>query len=349
MDTKSSRKQMNNWLTLSKEEQVELFTQIGVRTKLPPQAIEKDAWVTLVLRMIFTSELAEHFIFKGGTSLSKAFNLIQRFSEDIDLGIDRKYLGFDGDLNKRQIRKLRRACHSFVSTELSETLQKQLNEFSIDPSLYEIIIENTEVSDQDPETIKVNYQSVFNELAYLPQRILIEVSARSLIEPHQEVGIKSLIDAHYPETDFAEQEFSVHATNPQKTFLEKLILLHEEFQKPTEKIRYLRMSRHFYDIGQILNSEFGQSALKNTKLFKSIIEHRKVLTPMKTTDYDSLSLESLNIIPPNEHLENYSSDYKEMQNSMIYGDSMNFDLLLDKITKKNKIADKMSEDHKKVL
>ena len=80
MDTKSNRKQMNNWLTLSKEERVELFTQIGVRTNLLPQAVEKDAWVTLMLRMIFTSELAEHFIFKGGASLSKAFNLIQRFS-----------------------------------------------------------------------------------------------------------------------------------------------------------------------------------------------------------------------------------------------------------------------------
>lgn len=324
---------MNNWLTLSKEEQVELFTQIGVRTNLPPQAIEKDAWVTLILRMIFTSELAERFIFKGGTSLSKAFNLIQRFSEDIDLGIDRKYLGFEGDLSKGQIRKLRRACHSFVSTELSETLQKQLKEYSIDSSLYEIIIENTEVSDQDPETIKVNYQSVFNEVPYLPQRILIEVSARSLIEPHQVVGIKSLIDEHYPETDFTEPEFIVNATNPQKTFLEKLILLHEEFQKPQEKIRHLRMSRHFYDIGQILDSEYGKVALKNTTLFESIIAHRRVLTPMKTTDYDSLSLESLNVIPPNEHLENYRSDYKEMQNSMIHGDSMKFDVLLDKITK----------------
>jgi len=324
---------MNNWLTLSKEEQVELFTQIGVRTNLPPQAAEKDAWVTLMLRMIFTSDLTKHFIFKGGTSLSKAFNLIQRFSEDIDLGVDRKYLGFEGDLTKGQIRKLRRACHSFVSTELSETLQRQLIEYSIDPSLYEIIIENTEVSDQDPETVKVNYQSVFNEVPYLPQRILIEVSARSLIEPNQEVNIKSIIDEHYPETDFIELEFAVNATNPQKTFLEKLILLHEEFQKPTEKIRYLRMSRHFYDIGQILTSEFGQSALKNTNLFKSIIAHRRILTPMKTTDYDSLSLESLNIIPPNEHLENYRSDYKEMQNSMIHGDSMEFDVLLDSITK----------------
>ncbi len=97
---------MNNWLTLTKEEQIKLFTQIGEQTNLPPQTIEKDAWVTLILRMVFTSDVTNHLIFKGGTSLSKAFNLIQRFSEDIDLGIDRKHLIFEGDLLKGQIRKL---------------------------------------------------------------------------------------------------------------------------------------------------------------------------------------------------------------------------------------------------
>jgi hypothetical protein len=327
---------MSNWLTLSKEEQIELFTQIGVRTNLPPQAVEKDAWVTLMLRMIFTSDLGSHLIFKGGTSLSKAFNLIQRFSEDIDLGIDRKYLGFEGDLSKGQIRRLRRACHTFVSTDLAELLQKQLLEYGVDESLFELIVENTQVSDQDPETIKVNYHSLFDEVSYLPKRVLIEVSSRSLIEPNQEVVIKSMIDEYYSETDFAEDEFVVNATNPQKTFLEKLILLHEEFQKPIEKIRHLRMSRHFYDIGQILNSEYGQAALKNTVLFESIIVHRKVLTPMKTTDYETLTLQNINIIPPVEFLEKYKSDYKEMQSSMIHGESLDFDILLEQIMEKLK-------------
>lgn len=322
---------MNNWLKLTKEEQIKLFTQIGVKTNLPPQAVEKDAWVTLMLRMIFTSHLANHLIFKGGTSLSKAFNLIQRFSEDIDLGIDRKHLGFEGELSKGQIRKLRRACHTFVSKDLYELLQKQLTDYRIDSNLYEMVVENTQVSDQDPETIKVSYQSLFEDVLYLPKRVLIEVSARSLIDPNEEVAINSMIDAHYLETDFAEQKFIVNATNPQKTFLDKLILLHEEFQKPSEKIRHLRMSRHFYDIGQILNSEYGQSALKNTALFESIIAHRSVLTPMKTTNYENLTLQSLNIVPPEEILENYKSDYKEMQSSMIHGESLDFDTLLETI------------------
>ena len=233
-------------------------------------------------------------------------------------------------MTKGEIRKLRRACHSFVSIHLTKTLQSQLNNYGVDPSLYEITVENTKISDQDPETIEVNYQSIFDQVSYLPQRVLIEVSARSLIEPHQAVGIKSIIDEHYSETDFSELEFVVNATNPQKTFLEKLILLHEEFQKPTKTIRHLRMSRHFYDIGQILDSEYGQEALKNINLFNSIIAHRKVLTPIKTTDYETLTLQSLRVIPPAEHLGNYKSDYKEMQNSMIHGESLDFDSLLKK-------------------
>lgn len=337
MDAKNTVKQMKNWLTLPKEDQVELFTQIAVRMNLPPQAVEKDAWVSLMLRMIFTSELAEHFIFKGGTSLSKAFNLIQRFSEDIDLAVDRRYLGFDGELTKGEIRKLRRACHTFVSQSLNEKLQNRLIEYGIDPDLFKIRVENQKISDQDPETVEINYTSVFDQVSYLPQRVLIEVSARSLIDPHQSVRIKSLIDEHYPEADFSEQEFAVNATNPEKTFLEKLILLHEEFQKPVEAIRYLRMSRHFYDIGQILASEYGAIALKNTALFESILAHRRFFTPIKTTNYDTLSLDTLQLVPPKAFLDRYRLDYNEMRTSMIHGESEDFEALLNKILQRLKV------------
>src|SRR3989338_8409995 len=335
MDSKNYAKNtLIKFLQIPDNEKRNIYQDISNRIGLPPQAVEKDAWVTLMLKMIFSSEDAAHFIFKGGTSLNKAFDLIERFSEDIDLGINRKRLGLDGDLNKGQIRKLRQACHYYVSNDLSKILKKQLSEYGVDDNLYEIVVENTEISDQDPEIIKVNYKSLYDEVSYLPNRVLIEVSARSLIDPNQNVDIQSLIDQHYPNAPFSDPSFPVCATDPQKTFLEKLILLHEEFQKPTEKIRHLRMSRHFYDIVQILNTEFGKSALANTKLFESIIAHRKALTPMKTTNYDALSLKTLRIIPPDDHLTNYKSDYKEMQGSMIHGESREFDELLEEIVKK---------------
>jgi len=274
-----------NWLNLPKDKQQELFKQLSFKTGIQPQAIEKDAWVTLVLRIVFNSEIAEHLVFKGGTSLSKAYGLIKRFSEDIDIAVNREFLGFTGELTKGQIRKLRRKSHAFVLNEMSNIIVGEFERHNIDKHLFEIEVENTKISDQDPEIIKITYQSVFDELSYIPGRILIEIGARSLIEPAEMKEIKSIIDENYPESTFTETPFLVKTVIPDKTFLEKMILLHEEFTKPKEKIRYHRMSRHLYDIGQIISTDFGKRALKNESLFQEIIKHRAIFTPIKTVDY----------------------------------------------------------------
>ncbi len=139
---------MANWLNLSKEEQLNLFNQLSAKTGLPAFAIEKDAWVSLVLRMLFLSEISKHLVFKGGTSLSMAYQLIERFSEDIDFAISREYLGFTGDLTKGKIRKLRRASHLFSSEALPPLLQRQFGEYGIEENLYTIEVPNLQVSDQ---------------------------------------------------------------------------------------------------------------------------------------------------------------------------------------------------------
>ena len=320
---------MKTWLNLPKAKQIDLFNQLSALTGMQAQAIEKDAWVTLILRMLFTSDVKDVLVFKGGTSLSKAYQLIERFSEDIDLAIDRTYLGFKGELTKGQIRKLRRKSHDFVSTEMVEILKLQLDNYGITRNLYNINVENTKISDQDPEIIQVIYKSVFQEITYLPKRVLIEIGARSLIEPYEEKKIQSIIKENYPDTEFSETEFDVKTVIPEKTFLEKLLLIHEEFQKNKEKVRYQRMSRHLYDIGQIINTEYGKRAIENTQLFNEIIKHRKKFTPIKVVDYENLTFESLKIIPRNDFFELYKKDYKEMQESMIYGKSLEFKKLIE--------------------
>lgn len=324
---------MIKFLQIPEKERKVIYQDVSNKLGLPPQAVEKDVWVTLMLRMVFSSDHADRFIFKGGTSLSKAYNLIQRFSEDVDLGLDRTHLGFDGDLSKGDIRRLRRACHSYVADELPEILTKRLSEYGIDPEWYDLVVENKTISNQDPEILQVNFNSLFDSVPYLANNIKIEVSARSLIEPHQRVQIDSWIDQQYPGSGFVEGTFEVTATDPRKTLLEKIILLHEEFQKDPEKIRHIRMSRHYYDIDQLLNSEFGTAALEDRELFDSIITHRSTLTPMPDTNYEGLSVESLSIEPPKEFFENYVTDYKEMQSSMIHGKTKEFNVLLEEITK----------------
>jgi hypothetical protein len=210
---------MSNWLSLPKDQQLNLFNQTGEVTGLPPYAIEKDAWVTLVLRMLFASKLHDQIVFKGGTSLSKGYNLIERFSEDIDLSINREYLGFDSELSKGEIRKLRRRSHDFSLKEIPQILTELFLKYGINPDLYEIIVPNTKVSDQDPEIVHINYTSVFDTETYLSSRVLIEIGARSLNDPYDENRIKSLIDTYHKNASFAEETFIIRTIVPEKLFL----------------------------------------------------------------------------------------------------------------------------------
>lgn len=322
---------MSKWLDLAKDDQIELFNQIGAETGLQPFSIEKDAWVTLVLRILFRSKISDYIVFKGGTSLSKAYGLIERFSEDIDFSISREYLGFCNELTKGQIRKLRRASHKFSLDMLPDILFKEFTEYGVKENLYQINVPNVKISDQDPEIIHINYASVFEEDDYLQSRVLIEMGARSLMEPFDNKNIESIIDARYPESEFTEGSFQVQTVIPEKTILEKLILLHEEFQKEPDKIRYYRMSRHLYDIYQIMKTDYGERAIKDNVLFEHICAHRKKFTPARNVNYQELRINNLNFIPPDDFIDLYRSDYKEMQSAMIYGDSLEFEKLIEEL------------------
>jgi predicted nucleotidyltransferase component of viral defense system len=122
---------MKIFLDLPEARRKQIFEQTSERTGLPPSAIEKDWWVTLALKTIFELPVSEHIVFKGGTSLSKGWNLIERFSEDIDLTIDRKYFGFDGDISNEQVKKLRKASCLFGSGEFRNALDLKLKELGI--------------------------------------------------------------------------------------------------------------------------------------------------------------------------------------------------------------------------
>ena len=92
---------MNSYFSLSASQQRTLITQTAVRLGLPEQAVEKDLWVSIILQLVFTLPFSDKLVFKGGTSLSKSFGLIERFSEDIDLVVDRSFFDLHGDLTKK--------------------------------------------------------------------------------------------------------------------------------------------------------------------------------------------------------------------------------------------------------
>ena len=315
---------------LTIEERRDIIRRVQAENGMDLQIIEKDWWVTAVLHALFSLPYAEHISFKGGTNLAKCWHLINRMSEDIDVAIDREFLGFSGTLSKTQISdKLRRASCSFVREKLQYELVGQLEKDGIAKDCFKVNVNITPISTTDPEIIEVEYTPVFNANPYIRSKVIIEVSGRSMSEPVSIVGLRSYIDNVYTAAPFTEPDFDVRAVVPQRTFLEKLFLLHEEFSKPKDAVRTERMSRHMYDICQILETPVAEQALAEKELYLSVVEHRRTFIGLRGFDYSTLLPRTLDIIPPDSIIDSWRQDYKRMQETMIYGDSPSFNKMIE--------------------
>jgi len=162
--------------SLSRQDKLDIFNEIETQKHIIGQAIEKDWWVCVILKVLFSSRYSDNIVFKGGTSLSKGWHLIERFSEDIDIAIQRELLGYGGNLSKTQISdKLRRASCTFVRTELKNAVSEGLLALGIAKNQFNIFVEETSVTTVDPEKIYIEYESVYegstNE--YIRPRVII--------------------------------------------------------------------------------------------------------------------------------------------------------------------------------
>lgn len=321
---------------LSDHGKIKILDQVNGLTNSDQQTIEKDWWVTQVLRVLFSQPYAEHLSFKGGTSLSKAWNIIERFSEDIDIAISREYLGFAGELSRTQVSdKLRRAACSFVREQMQNDVREGLIAMGIAPDTFQVHVNITPISTTDPEVIYVDYQSVLPNSEYIAHTVKVEVSGRSMHDPVQTVALQSQIDAILPQSTIAQPAFDVSVVIPERTFLEKVMLLHEEFSKPSADVRTARMSRHLYDLERMLHTDIAERALSDEHLYRTILEHRRKFIGLKGFDYDTLYPQSLSLEIPADVLPLWRKDYENMQASMIYGPSVPFDELLVEIRQLN--------------
>ena len=319
----------NSFYELDKSEKIILFTETAAQKGMMPFAVEKDWWVVRTLEIIFKTSAAEHLVFKGGTSLSKSWDLIHRFSEDIDLAIDRIFLGFEGVLSKNKRTQLRKAANKYTSEHFYIELQEKFIEHGFKDLRFNLV--EAKDSDQDPRIIEIYYPNVIRSLGYVQPRIQVEVGCRSLIEPYSLRSVVSFVDNLYADNDFSVLPIEIPSVNPERTFLEKLFLLHEEFHKPLEKIRVDRLSRHLYDVYQLSKTEFLK-AIENSDLYKTIVEHRFNFTKVSGIDYNLLSPKTLDFIPINEVREAWERDYKKMREEMIYQpDSPTFDEIIEQL------------------
>ena len=311
---------MTNWLQLSAEDRQISIQQASIKSGISVKVIEKDWWVTLVLKAIFEDEYAAYLSFKGGTSLSKGWQLIDRFSEDIDLAIDRIFLGFDDHLSKSCVKRLKRASCEFTSTVLKDKLEKKLLELGVPDGMVTITTDpiREDFPDTDPQTLRINYPSLLDPVEYIADSVKLEVSARSLNEPATNRPIRSLIGEYMPGFVWSGESFMIPTVEPKRTFMEKAFLLHEEFLRPVDKIIYIRMSRHLSDLERLMDTEHAASALADFDYYQTIVEHRRHMIFKSGVDYDTHQPATINFIPPGAVLDAFEKDYKLMQEQMIY-------------------------------
>jgi len=245
---------LSEWLKLPDPNKRNIFAETARQKALPISSIEKDWWVVHTLSAIYSTEYADKLIFKGGTSLSKGWNLIERFSEDIDLALDREFLGFTGNLSNKEIHKLRYASYDFISTKFVMALDLSFRKMGLE----NVIVKPQQVvnHDQDPLIIEIYYPKLTGQDIYLRPDILVEIGSRSLKEPFSQRNINTFVSEIFAGMPFTENPISIPTVNPERTFLEKVFLLHEEYQRPPEKMRVERLSRHLYDIEKLSQTPF---------------------------------------------------------------------------------------------
>lgn len=324
---------MNDYWNLNDGQKRMVLEQAATKVGLPVESVEKDLWVTAVLECVFSLPYADKFVFKGGTSLSKVWNRIERFSEDIDLAIDRSLFGFEGDLTVRQIKSLRKKSSLFVKERIAADLTAALESSGL---LKWCGVEAEEDGEGDrtypePRRIFVKYFPLVPIAAgYVKPVVMLEIGSRSLFEPFEFRNVNSLVSQTTMIETSSMQAVTIPTAVPEKTFLEKAYLLHELFSTDAGA-RVDRKSRHLYDLERMMDCNFAKSAITDDELWNTIHHHRDVFTHMKDVDYTPDIRDRIVLLPPADVCSAWETDYESMRKTMIYGDSLPFAELLERM------------------
>jgi hypothetical protein len=316
-----------------------LFRETAARRGFGAAIVEKDFWVCWTLKQVFSLPMASHLLFKGGTSLSKVFAAISRFSEDVDLSIHRDYLGFGGDndpmllpsASKRepQIEKLQQACIENIRDEflplLRESFTAVLGEETIGWSL--------QLDPKDPQTVLFTYPAgiaiggpEIPKDAYITPFVKLEMGARSDPYPTGTHQVVSYAAEEYPGL-FDQGACTVNALEAERTFWEKATILHAEYHRPEGNRSTERLSRHYYDLAQLAASEIGVKALTDMSLLERVAIHKKIFFRAAWAKYDEARPGSLRLVPSANKQEALRRDYDSMK-EMFFDERPAFDLII---------------------
>lgn len=318
-------------LGLSAEERRTIFRNTAQKMGVHEAVVEKDYWVCLILDYLFhKSPFREHLTFKGGTSLSKCFNLIMRFSEDIDLVLDWQVLGYEKDEPWRDRSKTKQdAFNKEANTRTEFYLSNEFLPMFVS-ELSEIIGEKveTEISQSNPQTVNVHYPQLFRTGSIL-QSICLEIGALAAWTPVVVQTVTPYIFDYYPGLDRATSTTAV-ASSVERTFWEKATILHHEANRPEHLDMPMRYSRHYYDLNCIAQTKYKAKALQQLDLLQKVRDFKRRFYPRTWAKYEEAVPGSIRLIPPYFRIEALRNDYKGME-EMFFGEYPSFDKLMESL------------------
>jgi hypothetical protein len=325
---------LNQIAHLAGKARAQIFAETANRRGLPEALVEKDFWVCWMLAQIFSIErLKASVLFKGGTSLSKVFGVIERFSEDIDLAVDYAMLGFTGardplasGLSRTKqtglLMEMLSACRSYIAGEFLECLRARCIEILGREGPWKIAIE-----EQDPNVVHFFYPlAIETRVAYVVPRVTLELGTHAEFIPRGEFVIRAFAAAEFPKL-FQQPEVPVISLLAKRTFWEKATILHAEFHRPAAKHLPGRYSRHYYDVAIMAGRPVKDEALGDLGLLAAVVKHKRTFYPSAWARYPLALPGTFKLVPPPPRVQALRRDYRDMA-VMIFGEPPAFDRIL---------------------
>lgn len=316
---------MDKVAALSADNRSELFSETAARRGMTPAIAEKDFWVTWTLDKLFAHpELSRILMFKGGTSLSKVFGLIERFSEDIDLILDWRILtGKDPEAarNRTQQNRLNQEIdelgQDYIAGEMHQTISACLAPIC-----------SCVVDTGDRHVLNVRYPAAFGD-EYLRPEVRLEIGPLASWLPFGEYTIRPYAAEVFPAV-FARSACRVKAIKAERTFWEKATILHHEAYRPEGNVQPPRNSRHYYDLARMTVSPVKDSALADLGLLANVVEFKQRFYPRGWARYDLAKPGTLRLVPNGQVLAAVTADYRAMAN-MVFGEYPAIELIMNRL------------------
>jgi len=301
------------------------------RLEIEAAIVEKDFWVCWTLRRIFeVLQFRPHLIFKGGTSLSKVYRAIERFSEDVDLSLSRRDLGFADDRDPEQAgiskKEARRRLDALVAECQTAVRKKLVPELRRD---FAAVLGNAgwlvELDSTDPQTVIFTYPftDVSGANPYVRPAIRLEMGARSDDWPAADAEITPYAAEAFPDL-FTIRSCRVRTLSAERTFWEKATLLHAECHRPPDKPSRERLSRHYYDLYRLTQQPIAEQALVQRDLLERVIAHKSFFFAAAWAHYETARPGTFRLLPAADRVETLRRDYHDME-TMIFGDAPGWD------------------------